>query len=225
MTAPANIGTGPGAITPDGCAVDLYALLPHGGEAQIVHSAIPGGASVLELGCGTGRILRPLAELGHPVVGVDESPQMLARAGDLETVHSPIETLDLPRRFDAALMASTLINTPEPGVRHAMLATARRHLARGGRVVIQRHSPSWFDSVGPSTVKREGIRYAVGEVRRDGPLLTTTVGYDVGTRRWTHTFTTRLVTDEELADLLRDSGFGDIAWLSDDRTWLAAPAA
>lgn len=222
--APANTGTGPGAITPDGCAVDFYALLPRGGEAEIVHAAIPSGASVLELGCGTGRILRGLAELGHPVVGVDESAEMLAHAGDLDTVRSTIEALDLARRFDAVLMASTLVNTPDPGVRHAMLGTARRHVGPGGRVVIQRHSPSWFEAVAPSTVEHEGVRYTVGEVRRDGPLLTTTVGYDVGTRRWTHTFTTRLVTDEELADLLRHAGFGDIEWLGDDRTWLAAPS-
>ena len=72
-----NVGTGPGEITPDGCAVDFYALLPPMGEPSIVHSAVPEGASILELGCGTGRILRPLADLGHPVLGVDESPAML----------------------------------------------------------------------------------------------------------------------------------------------------
>jgi SAM-dependent methyltransferase len=80
MTTDANAGAGPGPITPDGCAVDLYALLPPGGEAEIAHEAIPAGSGVLELGCGTGRILRRLAELGHSVVGVDESPDMLAYA-------------------------------------------------------------------------------------------------------------------------------------------------
>jgi 2-polyprenyl-3-methyl-5-hydroxy-6-metoxy-1,4-benzoquinol methylase len=69
----ANVGTGPGEITPDGCAVEFYALLPPMGEAAVVHAAVAAGASILELGCGTGRILRPLAGFGHPVVGVDES--------------------------------------------------------------------------------------------------------------------------------------------------------
>jgi ubiquinone/menaquinone biosynthesis C-methylase UbiE len=36
--------------------------------------------AVLELGCGTGRLLFPLARVGRPVVGVDRSPAMLARA-------------------------------------------------------------------------------------------------------------------------------------------------
>ena len=56
-----HVGTGPGPITNDGCAVEFYALLPAFGEPEIVHAAVPPGASILELGCGTGRILRPLA--------------------------------------------------------------------------------------------------------------------------------------------------------------------
>ncbi|HEX5498487.1 MAG TPA: class I SAM-dependent methyltransferase, partial [Thermomicrobiales bacterium] len=38
------------------------------------------GDPILELGCGTGRLLVPLAEAGFRVVGVDRSPAMLARA-------------------------------------------------------------------------------------------------------------------------------------------------
>jgi SAM-dependent methyltransferase len=146
MTIRANVGTGPGPITPDGCAVAFYTLLPPAGEAEIVHRAIPPAASVLELGCGTGRILRGLAKLGHPVLGVDESPDMLGQAADLDTVCSPIETLDLHHAFDAVLLASTLINTPDPAARAAMLDTARRHSTGGGSVVIQRHPPQRFDA-------------------------------------------------------------------------------
>jgi SAM-dependent methyltransferase len=106
-----NVGTGPGEITPDGCAVEFYALLPPMGEPSIVHAAVPEGASILELGCGTGRILRPLADLGHPVLGVDESPAMLAHLTDLPSACAPIETLRLGRTFDAVLLASTMLNT------------------------------------------------------------------------------------------------------------------
>jgi SAM-dependent methyltransferase len=222
VTIPTNVGTGPGAITPDGCAVDFYALLVPSGEAEVVHQAIPRGASVLELGCGTGRILRRLAELGHPVVGVDESPDMLAHAADLDTVRSSIETLDLSRRFDAVLLASTLVNTPDPAMRDAMLATARHHTAPGGCVVVQRHDPGWFDTVAPSSTERDGIQYTIGLVHREGALLTTTIGYDAGTRRWTHTFTTRRLTDGELTDALCAAGFGNVRWLSGDHTWLVA---
>jgi SAM-dependent methyltransferase len=36
--------------------------------------------SILDLACGTGRLLLPLLRDGHPVVGLDRSPQMLAAA-------------------------------------------------------------------------------------------------------------------------------------------------
>jgi SAM-dependent methyltransferase len=93
------VGTGPGEITGAGCAVDFYALLPPFGEAEIVHSAVPEGASIQELGCGTGRILRPLAGLGHQVLGVDDSRAMLARIPDLPTVCCRIEGRREPPRL------------------------------------------------------------------------------------------------------------------------------
>ncbi|WP_220182865.1 class I SAM-dependent methyltransferase [Sphaerisporangium album] len=71
-------GTGPGAITPDGCAVDYYATLKPRGEPERIHAAIPEGASILELGAGAGRITHSLLALGHEVVAVDESAEMLA---------------------------------------------------------------------------------------------------------------------------------------------------
>jgi SAM-dependent methyltransferase len=225
MTIRANVGTGPGPITPDGCAVAFYNRLPPAGEAEIVHAALKPAASVLELGCGTGRILRRLAELGHPVLGIDESPDMLDHAADLDTVCSPIETLDLHRAFDAVLLASTLINTPDPAVRVAMLDTARRHTIDGGSVVIQRHPPQWFDALVPSSVERDGIHYTIGPIGRDGPLLTTTIQYQVEHHRWTHTFTARCLSDDELAAILDNAGFNNVRWLTTDHSWLAASAA
>ncbi len=52
-------GTGPGAITPDGCAVELYARLPVGDEPDIIAAAVPAGAHILELGSGVGRVTHP----------------------------------------------------------------------------------------------------------------------------------------------------------------------
>jgi len=56
------------------------------GEPEIVHAAVPPGASILELGAGAGRVTHPLVALGHPVVAVDESAEMLARIRGAETV-------------------------------------------------------------------------------------------------------------------------------------------
>ncbi|MGX1482605.1 cyclopropane fatty-acyl-phospholipid synthase-like methyltransferase [Streptomyces griseus] len=51
------------------------------------------GASILELGCGAGRVTHPLVARGFEVTAVDESPGMLERVRGARTVLSPIETL------------------------------------------------------------------------------------------------------------------------------------
>jgi SAM-dependent methyltransferase len=46
--------------------------------AFFVDQALESGGPVLELGCGTGRVLIPTARAGIPIVGLDRSPEMLA---------------------------------------------------------------------------------------------------------------------------------------------------
>jgi SAM-dependent methyltransferase len=223
-----NVGTGPGEITSDGCAVDFYVLLPSFGEAEIVHSAVGDGASVLELGCGTGRILRPLARLGHPVLGVDESPAMLARIPDLPTACSTIEDLRLDRAFAAVLLASNMINV-DPALRADFLATCRRHLQPGGVAVFQQHAPAWFADV--EHVPRVNddpadIRRIVRSVRREPPRIFVQVEYQVGDRVWTHAWTAYEIDERELEQNLGAAGLRFGRWLSDDHAWFAAtPAA
>jgi SAM-dependent methyltransferase len=125
-------GTGPGVITPDGCAVELYALLQPMGEPEIVHAAVPAGASVLELGAGAGRVTHPLLALGHPVVTVDESAEMLARIRGAETARAPIQDLDLERRFEAGLATDAYLTGDGSWVR-AVPASGGAALGRSPR--------------------------------------------------------------------------------------------
>jgi SAM-dependent methyltransferase len=217
-------GTGPGAITNDGCAVEFYALLPAFGEPEIVHAAVPAGASILELGCGTGRILRPLAALGHPVTGVDDSPEMLARSPDLPTACSPIQSLRLDRTFDVVLLASTMINA-DPGTRQGFLATVRRHLRGDGVAVFQQNPPGWFETFQDAEPVRDdpgGIRRVVREARWEPPRLHVKVEYQVGGNVWTHAWTSYQISGRQLASDLAVAGlrFGD--WLTDDHAWFTA---
>lgn len=225
---PPDSGTGPGAITRDGCAVEMYALLPPFGEPELIHAAIPPGASILDLGCGTGRLATPLARLGHPVTAVDESPEMLARVADATPVRADIEALDLPGRFDAVLLASHLLNTPQPERRAAFLSTARRHLAAGGRMLAQWHPPQWFDTLlpgpgrpatlGPVTSRLDVLSYAAG-------LLTAEVRYRAGAAEWTQRFTARRLDEADLATDLARAGLALERYLDPGRHWLAARAA
>src|SRR5262245_23625406 len=51
-----------------------------GGEARLVDAVIVPGASVLDAGCGTGRVGALLHAAGHPVVGVDADELLIAAA-------------------------------------------------------------------------------------------------------------------------------------------------
>lgn len=234
-----DFGTGPGVITADGCAVDLYALLPATGEPELIHGRLAEGASVLDLGSGVGRVADPLVQLGHHVVAVDDSRAMLDRVRDATTVCSRIEDLRLRDRFDAALLASFLINTPDPGQRRAFLATARYHVQAGGDVLVQWHPPEWFDSLSAGETYPGGARYVAGHRPgpEDGHLVTTlqvedfsngilraVVTYELTDRRWTHGWQARCLTEEDLDSELQARGLRFDRFLTEDRTWFRATA-
>jgi SAM-dependent methyltransferase len=220
-----NIGTGPGVITPDGCAVELYARLSAGREPGVVHEAAGDGARILELGCGTGRVTHPLIELGHDVTAVDESPEMLARVRGAKTVLARIQDLDLGgRRFDAVVLGSHLFNVPDDGLLGAWLASCRRHVADGGSVLIEQHPPSWFETVADSErTADDGLIVRTCGVRRRGPgLVSATVEYAYGDQLWTQSFTAREITETDLPRVLDQAGLAFAGYLTGDRSWLRA---
>jgi SAM-dependent methyltransferase len=210
-------------ITPDGCAVDLYALLPPMGEPEVVHAAVRAGATILELGAGAGRVTRPLVALGHPVVAVDESPEMLARVRGAETVRARIQDLRLGRRFDAVLLGSFLVNVADHGLRRRFLEACRDHVDDGGCVLVQRHPPSWFDEAVEGERTLDGLTFRLRDLRRPGPgLLAATVEYQVGERLWTQSFTAERLDDAALAADLAEAGLALDAYLTGDGSWVRA---
>ena len=150
-------GTGPGAITPDGCAVELYSRLPVGAEPEIIAGAVPAGARVLELGCGVGRMTRPLLERGFTVTAVDESAEMLERVRGARTICAPIEDLDLGETFDVVLLASFLVHSADLEVRRRMLRACARHVAPGGCVLIQREGEDYHSDLPRERVDPSGF--------------------------------------------------------------------
>ncbi|MFC4045680.1 class I SAM-dependent methyltransferase [Dactylosporangium siamense] len=232
-----------GAVTRDGCPVELYTLLPTTGEPAIVHAAIPPGAEILELGCGAGRLTHPLIDLGHPVTAVDNSADMLAHvsgpASALVTVLADIETLDLDRRFPAVLLASHLINTPDDRLRGRLLAACRRHLAADGRVLIQWLPPVWFDRVfadmRPVTGRIGRIEVTDTPLSHDGTVLQARCTYRVadttgpaggaassGGTVWSHRFATRRLSRADLHAGLAGAGLRFERHLDAGRHWLTA---
>ena len=218
-------GEGPGAITADGCAVDVYRVLPYRGELETIAAHLPRGCSVLELGCGTGRLTRRLLDRGHTVTAVDNSPQMLARVPTSAThVCCDIERLALGRAFDVALYASHLINVAHEATRQAQLAACHRHLSPQGTLIFQRFDPAWLRSVEPGAFPSSGeVAIEIERVeRRDGDV-DMTVRYELGSNAWRHHFTARVLDDVEVHAALHQAGFEAPEWI--DERWGAATIA
>ena len=107
------------------------------GEADFVETFHP--RSVLDAGCGTGRIGRELARRGAEVVGVDIDADMLStaqrKAPELAWHLADLRTVDLGRTFDAILMAGNVMIFLAPGTEGEVVANMARHLAPGGVLI------------------------------------------------------------------------------------------
>ena len=107
------------------------------GEADFV--AALGGQSVLDAGCGTGRVARELARRGLDVAGVDIDEQMLATAMRAEPavpwLAADLVSVNLQRTFDVVVMAGNVMIYLAPGSEGAVIANMARHLAPGGWLV------------------------------------------------------------------------------------------
>jgi SAM-dependent methyltransferase len=113
------------------------------GEADLVAALAP--ATVLDAGCGTGRVAIELARRGVEAVGVDIDPEMLGTArrkapgltwieADLATVTVAGERGGL-RSFEVVVLAGNVMIFLTPGTEGAVIANLARHLAPGGALV------------------------------------------------------------------------------------------
>ena len=109
------------------------------GEADAVARLLPTGSSVLDAGCGMGRVAVELDRQGFDVVGVDVDVEMLAvaraRRPDLRWELADIGTVDLGRTFDLVLLAGNVILFVPEGTESTVIANMARHVAPGGRLM------------------------------------------------------------------------------------------
>ncbi|BBX98171.1 class I SAM-dependent methyltransferase [Mycobacterium lacus] len=129
-------------IAADGTLVEIYRRLPSLGEVEHIRSLLTPNSSVLDLGAGTGRIADPLAQIGHRVTAVDDSPDMLANIRYAQKVQARIEDLRLPEKFDAVLLIGNMVNYLGTELRRSVLATVGFHVAPSGQAIIQWTPPS-----------------------------------------------------------------------------------
>ena len=118
------------------------------GEARLIDAIVPPGSSVLDAGCGQGRIAASLHRRGHRVIGVDIDPVLLtaARADNPGPTYlqADLATLDLaalgyPEPVDAIVCAGNVIAFVAPGTEVDALRALRRHLIADGICLVGFH--------------------------------------------------------------------------------------
>jgi SAM-dependent methyltransferase len=111
------------------------------------------GRKTLDLGCGEGRVSNDLAGLGHRVVGIDRSAEMIeaARAAYPEIAFEVADAASLPFRdesFDCVVAFMSLHDTDDL---EAAIGECGRVLREGGRlcfaIIHPLNSAGWFDDV------------------------------------------------------------------------------
>lgn len=112
------------------------------GEADLVGSLLSGtDRTLLDAGCGTGRVAIELARRGHHVWGVDSDPRMLqtaqTKAPELPWLQADLANLpdSLPDRFDLVLLAGNVMIFLTPGTEGQVVDALADRLSPGGLLV------------------------------------------------------------------------------------------
>jgi SAM-dependent methyltransferase len=214
----------------------LYGAKDYPGEIALIERILAklgagGQRRILDLGCGTGNHTLPLARHGHTVVGVDRSAAMLARArakaadlpadvGRPEFHQGDIQTIDLGRRFDVALMMFNVLGyIHDDGDLVAALNAVRRHLDHGGIFIFDVWNGLAIMVDGPGDRSVTVIDGPARIVRKTHAELDTAkhlchVYFDLQridangkSERWTEEHVVRFYFPEEIESTLRNHGF------------------
>jgi SAM-dependent methyltransferase len=109
------------------------------------------GGSVLELGCGSGRVLLPLADAGYSVTGMDIDGGMLDLLREnlpdglqprVNLVQTDFTRFELGEKFRLVILPCNTYSTLDAQQRQALLACVTRHLERDGLFVTGLPNPA-----------------------------------------------------------------------------------
>jgi SAM-dependent methyltransferase len=196
------------------------------------------GGPVLELGCGTGRVLLEIAKQGIPCAGLDLSPRMLDKlreksaATGIELLRAPMQRFALDgKRFRliySAFRAFQHMYTVEDQL--ACLACVRRHLLPGGSFAFDVFNPRPARTAIADEPESVAVRFELGgdevvrhdRVQRDtgAQLLRVHMRYerkrpDGAVRNDEVEFQMRWFYRFEIEHLLARAGFREIAIYGD----------
>jgi SAM-dependent methyltransferase len=195
--------------------------------------------TILDMGCGTGRLAVALAERGHRVTGADPSAGMMrvARsrpgADRVRWIDSDTANLALDQRFDLIIMTGHVFQVfLEDDEVRATLRNLRRHLAPGGCLAFETRNPlveewrEWTPALTRESLQVPGIgavdiHYDIAKA--EGALVTFETHFRFATDDIVVAPTTlRFMSRAELAGFLHEAGFTEIEWFGD---WDRSPAS
>jgi SAM-dependent methyltransferase len=170
----------PNAYYAAGLGVAMYDLFTGGGLLAgdvefYLEQARRYGGPILELGCGTGRILSPLAQAGYEVAGLDLSRAMLDQAAAKPELHGRVlegdmRDFNIDRSFALIIIAArSFQHLIEPADQRAALSCVRRHLSLGGHLVLDMFDPNFellFDPRPVAVPVREARHPQTGQLVR-----------------------------------------------------------
>ena len=116
------------------------------------------GDPVLELGCGTGRLLIPLAEAGYRLVGLDREAGMLAElqahlpadcGGRVHLVQTDFLSMPLARRFPLIILPCNTLSTLPRRVVGSFFQRVAASLAAGGIFAASLPNPDLLADLNP----------------------------------------------------------------------------
>jgi len=151
-------------------APELYDLLFDSLDFDLaywVETARAAAGPVLEIGCGTGRVLLPVAKAGVDVDGIDAAPAMIARLKDkaaaaglaLRTEVADMRAFEMGRRYKRVFCAfNGFAHCETIPDQLACLRSAHRHLEPGGAVVLHMSYPGpayWLEPEGKAVLEHE----------------------------------------------------------------------
>jgi SAM-dependent methyltransferase len=140
---------------------------------------------VLELGCGTGRVARRLAELGHDVTGLDGDEELLAeleRRGGVRAEHADAGSFSLGREFALILAPMQVVQLlPGAEARRACLGCVHGHLAPGSLAAFALVES--IPSAEPGRPPLPDVRDVDGWVYSSLPIDTVSDGGSIAVRR------------------------------------------
>jgi SAM-dependent methyltransferase len=109
------------------------------------------GSPILELGCGTGRVLIPLAQNGHTVYGIDHSPAMLdflqqriptELQANIHLIEANMVDFEIEAEFRLVLLPCNTYSTFDSQARAQILSRIFRHLQPGGVFAVSMPNPN-----------------------------------------------------------------------------------